>query len=568
MSNNRNKRFLKIAIFAVCVSVSRTAPALPSQTLVRSGEWVYDALAILSREQQRVFFADSSLTVEQIERLLAELDKETLSPSGKIIYEQVEAYLRSSAQISLESDALAVGIDAVFQPEFYFKTNPAANWIYDYHRRNPLFLTSISLSLGSFIALEFDPYFGQNEYAATQHDNRVNIPLDPVTQTDLHYPKWAYLSAGLPLGRFSGIHFAIGIGNDFLGRTDTGSIILSEYMERVNYAQLSIYSPLLKYTMETMQLQALKYQYMHYLHVRPYKTVSVTLTEGLIVNAPLELRYLNPLMIFHGYEAYKTYDDYNDDLANQTAPVDSTGTSRVGSFFGAKIEFQPFKYLRLYGLFAMDQLQLGIERDNWPDDLTPDALAFQAGTEVSIPVHHGYWAFSLEGVYTYPYMYVLYDKGWSFYKELDEFDKMTIRYWTGTPFGPDSIAGALSFGHYALYPNGKSQWSLKFSFLFLAQGERSDPAIFDTNDYRPSHEVADVVVPPTGTPMYTYTANLLGTWAPFDWLHIAIQPGYRVISNHQHTTGKLEHGFEIALSLRIEPNFGSSGLNKNINSVK
>jgi hypothetical protein len=523
--------------------------------IVQSGEWVYDALAVLSREQQRVSFADSVLTIEQIERIVSELDKETLSPSGKLLYEQIEAYLHSSPWLSLESDALTLGIDAVLQPEFYFKTNPAANWIYDYHRRNPLFSSSISFSLGSFMTLELDPYYGQNEYAATLHDNYINVPLDPVAQTDLHFPKWAYLSAGLPLGRFSGIHFAAGIGNNFLGRTGTGSVILSEYMERVNYAQLSLYSPLLKYTMEVMQLQTLKYQYMHYLHVRPYKTISLTFTEGLMVNAPLELRYLNPLMIFHGYEAYKTYDDYNDDLANKgnKGTVDQSGTSRIGSYFGAKIEFQPFKYLRFYGLFAMDQLQLGIERANWSDDLTPDALAFQAGTEVSIPVRRGYWTFSLEGVYTYPYMYVLYDKNWSFYKELDEFDKMTIRYWTGTPFGPDSIAGAFSSGYYALYPDGKSQWSLKFSFLFLAQGERADPAIFDTDDYRPSPAVADVVVPPTGIPMYTYTLSLLGKWSPFDWLHAVVQPGYRIISNHQHISGKLEHGFELIFSVKVNP---------------
>jgi hypothetical protein len=522
--------------------------------IVRSGEWVYDALAVLAREQQRVLFADSSLTIEQIERLVSELEEETLSPSGKLIYEQIEAYLHSSPWFSLESDALTLGIDAALQPEFYFKTNSAANWIYDYHQRNPLFSTSISFSLGSFITLEFDPYFGQNEYAATQHGNHINIPLDMVSQTDLHFPKWAYLSAGLPLGRFSGIHFAAGIGNDFLGRTSTGSIILSEYMERVHYAQLSLYSPLIKYTIEVMQLQALKYQYMHYLHIRPHKIVTLTLTEGLMVNAPLELRYLNPLMIFHGLEAYKTYDDYNKDLANSD-PADPTGTSRIGSFFGVKIELQPVKRLRLYGLFAMDQLQLGIERDNWADDLTPDALAFQAGAEFSIPVQYGYWNFALEGVYTYPYMYVLYDKGWSFYKELDEFDLTTIRYWTGTPFGPDSIAGALSLGYYALYPDGRPLWSLKFSFLFLAQGERSDTAIFDTTTYRPTPADVDVIVPPTGVPAFTYTISLLGKWSPFDWLHAAMQPGYRIISNHKHISGKLEHGFEITFSIKINPPF-------------
>jgi hypothetical protein len=55
--------------------------------------------------------------------------------------------------------------------------------------------------------------------------------------------------------------------------------------------------------------------------------------------------------------------------------------------------------------------------------------------------------------------------------------------------------------------------------------------------------------------MYTYTLSLLGKWSPFDWLSAAVQPGYRIISNLRHIQGKLEHGFEIAVSVRINPPF-------------
>jgi hypothetical protein len=78
-----------------------------------------------------------------------------------------------------------------------------------------------------------------------------------------------------------------------------------------------------------------------------------------MVYAPLELRFLNPLAIFHGLESFKTYGDYNEDIGNTGLDAHD---SRVGSYFGTKLEVQPWKYMRFYGLFAMNQLQLGVEK--------------------------------------------------------------------------------------------------------------------------------------------------------------------------------------------------------------
>jgi hypothetical protein len=291
---------------------------------------------------------------------------------------------------------------------------------------------------------------------------------------------------------------------------------------------------------------------MHYLQIRPHKSLSVSLTEGVMVNAPLELRFMNPFTIFHSYESYKTYTDYNEDLGH-TGVEDPTGGSRIGSYFGAKIEFT-LRYLRLYGLFAMDQLQLGVEKDNWEEDLTPDAMAFQGGAELTLPSGGGHWQFGIEGVYTYPYMYVLWDKHWSFYKESPEIDNMKLRYWTGSPFGPDTIAGAFWTGFHA-----SAGWSAVFSFTVSAQGERSGLDIFDQDDissgetYRPTHDVYNVTSSPTGIPIYTYTASMLGKWTPLNWLDLSLQPGYRYILNLNHQSGENARGFEITFSARIRP---------------
>ena len=408
----------------------------------------------------------------------------------------------------------------------------------------------------------------QNEYAATLHNNYVNVPWDPVPQWDIHFPKRSYVSLGVPVGNASGFSLTIGQGDNFFGNTHTGSIIVSDHLERIVYAQASVYSPAFKYTAQVLQYEVNKYQYMHYIQVKPHRTFSVSFAEGVMVNAPLELRFLNPFTIFHSYESYKTYTSYNEDLGYKKNDPDETvydynGHSRIGSYFGIKLEWQPLRNFRFYGLFVMDVLDLPMKKSNWEEGLFPDAAGFQAGAELSLPVKGGYWEIGLEGVYTYPYLYIMWDKGWSFYKNVSELDVMDLRYWTGTPFGPDTIAGVFWTGF-----RSSAGWYGGISFVFSAQGERSNLGIFDwdvdpNNTYRSSHEVYNVTVPPTGIPVFTYTTNLHFEYCPKEWLSFAIQPGYRITVNAgdgpgrffpyaQREEGRVEHSFEMALSLRLK----------------
>ncbi|MDR2418567.1 MAG: hypothetical protein LBD79_05890, partial [Treponema sp.] len=428
--------------------VTAEAATLPAQKLLYPGDWAYDALAVLAQEQGLVFFADSTLTVSQVSNMLDEIDDEALSPSGKRLRRHLREYLVAPPLYAYQSDAIEAGVDVELAAEAFMKSNGEVPWIHDNYERRPLFVAPLTLSFGSWLTAGLDPQFAQNEKTALANDNYTNIPIDLAPEFDLHFPKRTYLSIGIPFGKASGVYFSIGIGENFYGRTRTGSILLSDYMDRVSFGRLSLFSPNLRYGAEIMQLEATKYLYMHYLQFRLFQCLTLSFTEGMMVNAPLELRYLNPLMIFHNLEPWKTYDDYNEDLGNGTS-AEETGETRAGAFFGAKVEVQPWKYVRLYGLLGLSQLQLPIEHDLWEEDLTPDALAFQLGAEASLPAWNGYWRFGLEGVYTYPYMYLKFDKGWSYYKESTQIDNMTLRQWTGTPFGPDSIAGTLWAGYEA-----------------------------------------------------------------------------------------------------------------------
>jgi hypothetical protein len=177
-------------------------------------------------------------------------------------------------------------------------------------------------------------------------------------------------------------------------------------------------------------------------------------------------------------------------------------------------------------------------------------MAFQLGTETYFPVSTGYWTFGVEGVYTYPYMYILANKNWSFYRESNEVSNPPIRDWVGTPFGPDSVGGTLWAGYH-----NASQWSASLAFLFVAQGENAETGIFDKpgNSYYPQTHGEAIANTPSGIPAYTYQISALGKWRVYDWLTLSAQTGYKVIQKFGHRHGNVEQGFEIIFSVRLTP---------------
>jgi hypothetical protein len=561
----RSIRIPALLVFLPVFSASLVF-SLPKQKIIYPGDPLYDSLAILSMEQGLVFLSGSTLTVMQIEQMLDRINPETLSPSGLLVYDKARASLAEPGALSLGSHILRFDMDPALQPELYVKTDDSLSWVYGRNQRLPFFPFPVAFSLSSYLTIESDLYFGENRRFSDAHDNYFNFMydkmIDGVQNIDTNLPKRAYLSAGVPLGKGFGINFRLGIGDDFIGRTRTGSIILSDNMKEPSYANLSIYTPYIKYTADVMQLEVNKYFYLHRMNFNIFDRLSFSMVEGVMVNAPFEIRFLNPLMIFHGltsWQSYKMPGGYNDQLGNNPGNLSGDDLERVGSFLGIIFDGRIWKYGRLYGMVAMNQFELpGAERS--PASTTPDAFAFQGGYESFIPVASGHINFGLEGVYTFPYMYIMNSVNWSFVRESKEVSNpAVIREWTGSPFGPDSIAGTLWAGY------RRPLWSVYLSFLMAVQGERSALNIFDrapnpngTSSYFPSTHDEILVTTPTGTPTYTYVISAEGKWSPLDWLHLSLRPAYKIVSGaarYVNDTYQSEQGqgFEVSLSARITP---------------
>jgi hypothetical protein len=556
---DQNMKGISALAMGICLlffSVSSVF-SLPKQKIIYPGDPIYDSLAILALEQKIVLLDSSTLTVMQIEQLLERINPDSLSPSGLYVYEQLRAALAGDGALSLGSHILRFDLDPALQPELYFKTNENLSWVYGRNQRLPFFPFSVAFSLSSYLTIESDLYFGENRRLSDAHDNYFNFMYDKmmggVQNIDTNLPKRAYLSAGFPFGRGMGVNFRLGIGDDFIGRTRTGSIILSDNMKEPSYANLTFYTPYIKYTADVMELEVTKYLYLHRIGINVFNWLSFSMVEGVMVNAPFEIRYLNPLMIFHGLTAWETYDvsgGYNDQFGGSG--------ERVGSFLGMIFDGRIWKYGRLYGMVAMNQLELpGVERG--PSSTVPDAFAFQGGYESFIPVSSGYVNFGVEGVYTFPYMYVMESVHWSYIRESKEVSNPLHREWTGTPFGPDSIAGTVWAGYRPSAP-----WSVFLSFVMAVQGERSSTDIFDrtypdgSRYYFPTTHEEILVSTPTGTPTYTYTISAEGKWSPLDWIHLSLRPAYKIVTGparYVNSTYQAEHGqgFEVSLSARIMP---------------
>jgi hypothetical protein len=551
----RTGRHTAAMVFVMfCCLGSAVAAPRGKQELVPSGHWVYDALTAVSLENGIRNFADCApLTIAELQTYFDEIDYEKLSPAGKNQWSRIRDYFREQ-NWSFDSGILSLGIEPSFNPESYYKTNDDIDWVYDRYERKAFLSVPAALSAGNWLTLGCDLHLGQNKGEMLHDDDYFNLPLD-TQQLDVNFPSAAYFSTGYQFSDTSGASFQLGMGAQSVGRTATGSIIVSDYMTGASYGQFSLYSPNLKYVFTATQLNVDKYMYMHRLDFRFFrKKLTFSVMEATLTKASMELRYLNPFTIYHGMAPWRDYgsDDSGD-----------------GEYMCFKVDWTPSRYFRLYGLFAQDQFQTPYETENYGDSLTPNAMGGQLGIESFVPSEDGYVHFCLEGYYAQPYLYIKQSPEWSFMRTYtDNVGDNAIFYeWVGSPFGPDTIAGQLTLGY-----EKPGRWAVNATYLFMAQGEYAEKSIFGTwsstdgdgNDAGswsaawpyPTEANGNNIyaTTPTGTPKYTNRLSVRGTWYANDWLSFTLQPAYVIIfnntnSNGEHETGNTDWGIECAFAV-------------------
>lgn len=545
-----------------------------AQELVPAGHWVYDAAREVALSAGLVNFADSApLTIQELRFYLSEVDESRLSDSALEQLRRIEGWAEE-ANLSFASGPLSIGLEPSVSVEAFYKGEPDVPWVFDRYSRRPFIDAPATIGAGDYVTMQMDVFLGQSKGASLHNFNWTNVPLS-ADDIDINFPDTGYLSAGTMLGEGAGVGLQVGRGSRSVGATETGSIIWSDALTGVSYAQLSLFSRNFRYAGSISQFNVDKYLYAHTIEARLFGKFQITFLEGLLVNAPMELRYMNPWTIFHGFAAWREYEPDEDDPESHTC-----------DYFGVKVQFTPVSNVRLYGLFAMTQFQTPYETTKFPDSPTPNGLGGQVGGEWFVPCGGGRFRFGLEGCWADPYLYIKESPNWSMVRTYSENmgDKAIFYEWLGSPFGPDTVSAALSAGYEV-----PGRWSVNLSYLFMARGELSGTDAFDrmkdrkgetlwggqrtrfetdeaknggaNEDYLGQWAYPDRTQDnwkerrdmgfPSGTPELVNRLAVRGSLRATRAITLTAQPAFVAVSNWRHNSGETRTGLEVAFAVDI-----------------
>ncbi|MDX9984936.1 hypothetical protein, partial [Sphaerochaeta sp.] len=323
--------------------------------------------------------------------MLEKLKPETLKGSLSSTYDYVVQQLNMEPKIQGDGIGLSWNLDLNLETYYHTDTTNFVGretWTRGSLQQKPLlnigletwpaenFYGYSELSVGNTHTLEHG--FGSTAFS-------TNLPvLAPAVLKDLDFniPYRAFVAAG-------GDHWTFQLGRDRLnwGAGTTGNLMLSDTLKYHNMARITTFSDKFKYTFvtsffphPTSHFDALPggdgpiegdgqdvvlngiYMFMsHRLEWRMFADkVGLTLTESIMYQSEenlLDLRILNPAMIFHDY--------YIRNNAN--------------SILGLEIDYTPVQGLNIYAQAAVDEFSL-------PGEAVPSA------TEANFPITFGYLA--------------------------------------------------------------------------------------------------------------------------------------------------------------------------------
>ena len=388
-------------------------------------------------------------------------------------------------------------------------------------------------------------------------DSNVTNIFYNTSDMDFMWPKSAYGSAGKTFEKW-GVNINFGRQGLQIGKTLTGSVIYNSTFETEGYFQLNLYSPRMKYNLDVVQVSTDKYLYMHSVEARPlFDWIRFGIMEATLVQSGFELKHLNPLMIMHSFGSWEDSDYVSD------TEKEYYGEAHICQYMGISLELTPFKYSRLYFLYAQNEMQTFFELGSANANSIPDSLGFQAGFELTIPDrNNGWWTGTLEGIYTSPFCYIKQGADWSLYStrnDMQSNSSVPLCSWIGSPFGPDAVGFQARVSYSQI-----SKWNAELDYLFLAHGTNSFGLFNNTIEidgkkyyaYYPSvlrkmglvtdEEAEDIARTYilTGSVQFTNSITAKASYNITPQMSLSGRATYSFIFNNKNEEGKFAHGFE------------------------
>jgi len=388
--------------------------------MILTGDPVIEDIHYLSVASGKSFLSFSSpLSPYEIRNFLNSIDESSLSPSAK------EAYSRIEKRLTPEKQPLSLALDDIFSfilninasVEGKARTNNDISWYPRYPENLPLLSFPLQLFFSNIAQLYIEPTIGLRYRDQSSDNFDSNIPLGAEHFNVQFWPIRSFAAFG---GSFW--NFQIGRDRLFFGTGHTGSLSFSNNSTFFDFTRLSLFSPHVKYSLMIIQMPlkisdnlfpenfidwnsadvtetTQRYFYLHCLDISLFNKFSINLMEGVLVgNAPIELKYLNPLILFHSLYSWTDYETWNPGKYNGSGHM-------VGSFFSLEINYNIIKNLSLYGQFVMNQFALPGEIEN--GDQAPNGLAYMLGINFTHSFNLWGSIFYLEFIYTDPYFQIL-----------------------------------------------------------------------------------------------------------------------------------------------------------------
>ncbi len=377
----------------------------------------------------------------ELRAALDRLDPDTLSEEGRAKYASALAALRPAPRYT--SGQLGASASLKVDLDLNWRSDESVPWVLGYQER-PSFL---ALPLEAWAG---ESFYGFSELALRRDYYSVNLPVADLSVPNISSVPIDFIGAdgNFPFRAFGALggdfwNFRVGRDKLSLGSMGEDNLVVSSKTEWYDYARLALFFRDFQYSAYMVQLDPERNLYMHRVDFLFWNRVSIGLTEGVLVGqATPELRFFNPLMIFHGYEAW------NDDGIAQTTTGDGStplaNSSGVGSMLGVELDYNPARYLTLVAQYQFNAGQDPLKLLLWPDTTSqiPNSAAILVGAKLRAPLYAGYIKAQLLGAYSEPFDMVLANDQISFiYRRPADssYSGQDIQEWIGFSEGPDCI---------------------------------------------------------------------------------------------------------------------------------
>ena len=570
------KSFIFLLFLALfCLNVN--ARTINDAQIISSDSHIYKDFQKLQNAARLLGFTQNTpLSVGELKFYLRQFDYDSLDENTRNIYDYLYDFLYSPDDIiPLEDFELSIHPQVNF--EGYYKTDKDIPWSFDYYFKDNLISMPLDIGFGKNFAMGINPFLGMSKIAAAKSDNFCNIPVnlkkpaDSYKSIEFYFPTFAY--AGL--GKYKenwGYNLFISKQGKTIGNTQTGSIIYNSTFETDAFAEFDIYSKIMKFTMDVVQISSNRmdniqqdnterYLYYHQFDVRIFKNFKLSVMEGSLIASPFSIRFLNPMPPMHQFGGWKNYiTEENKEIYGET---------NFCADFAFMFEYIPVYNLRLYGMYNQIEMQLPWERSGEWGRYDPNSIGFQGGLEYSIFLDD-YNSINIAGeaFYNSPYMYIKQTPSASLYRvRRDMQTGSSIYSWIGSPYGPDSAGGIIKFVY-----DANKKWKAELSYTVISKGQL-DFSIFKENEYGyyeyyPSvcyklkeagktntkltnddlYNIAlDMEL--SGIPQISHQIKLNGSYLINESFELNGQLTYNYINNFKHIKNQPKQGLELAAAL-------------------